>query len=94
MAILFLEPSFFAQLCNATGKCCNSSRGLSQLFSDNGIESCVYFFYILPKSISKIKKNGFYFVEKALFVLEIFDFLDFFPFFQQFRDSKDQGKLE
>ena len=39
-------------------------------------------------------KNVFYFIEKVLFVLEIFKFLYFFPSFPQFTDSKVQMKVE
>ena len=50
--------------------------------------------YILPKKIiSKVMKNAFYFIQKALFVLEIFNFL-FFPSFPHFSDLKAQIKLE
>ena len=38
-------------------------------------------------------KNAFYFIQKALLVLEIFNFL-FFPSFPHFSDLKAQIKLE
>ena len=40
------------------------------------IKAIVLYFYILPKeSISKVVKNAFYFILKALFFLVIFNFL-------------------
>ena len=39
-------------------------------------------------------KNVFYFIEKALFVLEIFKFLYFFLSFPHFPDSKGQVEVE
>ena len=36
-------------------------------------------------------KNAFYFISKALFVLEIFNFLYFFPF-HTFQTKKDKWK--
>ena len=49
------------------------------------LKACVRYFYknfiFLPNdSPSKSMKNVFYFIQKALFVLEIFKFLPFFPF--------------
>ena len=40
---------------------------------------------------SKTMKNVFYFIKKALFVLEIFKFLHFFPF-HNFQTQKDKWK--
>ena len=52
------------------------------------------FLYMLPKeSILKIMKNAFYFLYKALFILEIFNVLLFFSFFiPHFPDSKGHTK--
>ena len=52
-------------------------------------------FIFSPNDItSKIMKNVFYFIKKALFVLEILKFLYFFPSFPQFSDSKGQMEVE
>ena len=40
----------------------------------------------------KTMNNVFYFIEKALFVLEIFKFCNFSPYFPHFPDSKDKWK--
>ena len=42
-------------------------------------KACVRYFFIFFDSPSKTIKNVFYFIEKALFVLEIFKFLLFSP---------------
>ena len=45
-------------------------------------------------SSSKTVKNVFYFIEKALFVLEIFKFLYFFPSFPHLPELKGQMEVE
>ena len=43
---------------------------------------------------SKTIKTVFYFIEKALFVLKIFNFLCFFPSIAHFQDMKVQMEVE
>ena len=55
------------------------------------IKAIVLYFYILPKeSISKVVKNAFYFILKALFFLVIFNFL----YLTHFPDSKGHMKVD
>ena len=55
---------------------------------------CVRYFFSPNDSPSKTINNVFYFIRKALFVLEIFRFLYFFPSFPQFPDSEGQMEVE
>ena len=50
------------------------------------------FIFSSSETSSKTMKNVFYFILKALFVPEIFEFLYFFPSFPHCPDSK--GKME
>ena len=57
------------------------------------------FFYFLKifspnDSPSRIIKNVFYFIKKALFILEIFKFLHFFHSLPHFPDSKGQMEVD
>ena len=76
-----------------------ANRKIQRFFSDRKIlkARAIYYqiFVFSPnENLSKTTKNVFYFIKKALFVLEIFNFLYFFPFFPHFPDSKRQMKLE
>ena len=54
---------------------------------------CLLFFMFPPKkSISKIMKNAFNFIKKALFALEVFKFSKNFPFLSTFPDSKSKDE--
>ena len=76
-----------------------ANRKIQRFFSNRKIlkARAIYYqiFVFSPnENLSKTTKNVFYFIKKALFVLEIFNFLYFFPFFPHFPDSKRQMKLE
>ena len=78
-------------------------KDLCNFFSEtcklNIFKACVryflsIFYFSLSDRPSKTMKNVFYFILKALFVLEIFKFLYFFPSFPHCPDSKGQMEVE
>ena len=53
---------------------------------------CQSFIFWPNDSLLKTMENVFYFILKALFVLEIFNFLYFFPSFPHFHIERDKWK--
>ena len=89
-----LEASLLGEECGIYKELGLKQQDVTDIFKIVSAISYQIFIFSPNDRLSKTMKNVFYFIKKALFVLEIFKSLCFFLSFPLFLDSKGQVEVE